>query len=244
MWFFAPPRAWHPLAAGGAGLVDVAGDRGRADEADGLHVGVLQQPVDGHLVALDDVEDAVGQPRLLPQVGHQQRRPRVALRGLEDERVAARDGDREHPHRHHGREVERGDPGDHAERLAQRERVDVGRDVLREAALEQVRDAAGELDDLQAARDLTEGVGVDLAVFGRDQGGEGVAVGVQQLPEPEEHVGALDQRRVPPGGEGGLRRRPPRRRRRRRRPAPPGRSPRRSPGCRRRRTARSRGRLR
>ena len=36
--------------------------------------------------------------------------------------------------------------------------VDAGRHVLREAALEQVRDAAGELDDLEAAGDLAGGV--------------------------------------------------------------------------------------
>ena len=46
-----------------------------------------------------------------------------------------------------------------------RVRVDAGGDVLREAALEQVRDAAGELDDLQAAGDLARGVGGHLAVL-------------------------------------------------------------------------------
>ena len=41
-----------------------------------------------------------------------------------------------------------------------------GGDVLREPALEQVRDAAGELDDLEPAGHLPGGVGGDLAVFG------------------------------------------------------------------------------
>src|SRR5690606_14449337 len=41
----------HALAVGGGGGVDVAGDRGGADEGDGLDVGVLQEAVDGHLVA-------------------------------------------------------------------------------------------------------------------------------------------------------------------------------------------------
>ena len=65
----------HPLAVRGAGLVDVAGDRRGADEADRGDVGVVEQRVDGHLVALHDVEHAVGQPGLLPQLGEQQRRP-------------------------------------------------------------------------------------------------------------------------------------------------------------------------
>ena len=53
----------------------------------------------------------------------------IALARLQDERVAARDRERVHPHRHHRREVERRDAGDHAERLADRVRVDLGRDV-------------------------------------------------------------------------------------------------------------------
>ncbi len=61
---------------------------------------------------------------------------------------------------------------DDAERLADRVDVDAGRDALGEAALEQVRDAAGELDDLEAAGDLAERVGEDLAVLGGDDRGE------------------------------------------------------------------------
>jgi hypothetical protein len=112
---------------------------------------VVEQRVDRDLVAVHDVEDAVGQAGLLPQLGDEERRRRVLLGRLEHERVAAGDRDREHPHRHHRREVERRDAGDDAERLADRVDVDAGRDLLGELALEQVRDAAGELDDLEAA---------------------------------------------------------------------------------------------
>nr|BFE87497.1 hypothetical protein GCM10020093_100980 [Planobispora longispora] len=66
-----------------------------------------------------------------------------------------------------------------------------------------MRDAAGELHDLQPAGDLAERVGVDLAVLGADQRGELVAVGVHQLAEAEQHLRPLDQRGVPPGGPGG-----------------------------------------
>ena len=48
--------------------------------------------------------------------------------------------------------------------------VDAGARALGETALEQVRDADGELNDLDAALDVTEGVGVGLAVFGAEQG--------------------------------------------------------------------------
>ena len=52
----------HALAVRGAGLVDVPGDGRGADERHRLDVGVFEQPVDGDLVAVEDVEHAVGRP--------------------------------------------------------------------------------------------------------------------------------------------------------------------------------------
>ena len=48
----------------------------------------------------------------------------ILLGRLQDERVPAGDRVREHPHGYHRREVERRDPGHHAERLPEREHVD------------------------------------------------------------------------------------------------------------------------
>ena len=95
--------------------------------------------IDGHLVALDDVEDARRDARLR----------RAARPGAADADGSFSDGFRmnvlpqamalrEHPHRHHGREVERRDAGHDAERLADLVDVDPGRGLLGEAALEQV----------------------------------------------------------------------------------------------------------
>ena len=50
------------LAVGIGGLVDVLGDRRRADEADSLYARVVQQHVDRFLVAVDHVHHALGQP--------------------------------------------------------------------------------------------------------------------------------------------------------------------------------------
>ena len=110
-----------------------------------------------------------GTPASRSSSRQEQRRRRVFLGRLEDERVAAGDGVAEHPHRHHRREVERRDPGDDAQRLADLVHVDAARDLLAEAALEQMRDAAGELEVLEPARDLTERVRRDLAVLGGQQ---------------------------------------------------------------------------
>ena len=76
-----------------------------------------------------------------------------------------RDRDRKHPQRHHRGKIERRDAGAHADRLAQRKAVDLRADVFAEFALEQVRNAGGELDDFDAARDLALGIGQRLAVF-------------------------------------------------------------------------------
>ena len=188
----------HALAVRGAGLVDVLGDRGGADERHRLDLGVGQQRVDGLLVTVHDAEHAVGQAGLLPQRGDGVDGRRVLLAGLDDDRVAAGDRDRHEPQRHHGREVERADDGDDAQALADRVDVDLGRGVLGEAALHQVRDAAGELGDLEATGHLAEGVGEDLAVLGGDQRGDVLLALVEQLAELEEHLGALGERDAAP----------------------------------------------
>ena len=150
-WFLAPPSAWTrlPCAVAVPWMYFAIGVE--PDERHGGHVGVLQERVDRLLVAVDDVEDALGQSGLGPQLGQDQGGRRVPLAGLEHEGVAAGDGHREHPHRHHRREVERRDADADTQRLPERVQVDPRRDLCREVALEQLRDAAGELDDLQPA---------------------------------------------------------------------------------------------
>ncbi len=213
-WFLAPPSACTRLPCASARLVDVLGDRGGADERDRGHVRVGEQRVDGLLVAVHHVEHAVGQPGLGPQLGHVLRGRGVALGRLEHERVAGGDGHRVHPHRHHRREVERRDPDADPERLAEGEQVDAAGDLVGELALEQRGDAAGELDDLQAALHLARGVREHLAVLVGDDLGDLLGARVDQLAEVEQHLRALRQRRLATT----TRRRPRRSARRRRRP--------------------------
>ena len=110
-----------------------------------------------------------------------------------------------HPHRHHHREVERRDAGDDAERLAHRPVVDPGRDLVGVVALEQLRDAARELDDVDAARDLALRVAEDLAVLRGDHRRERVAVLVEQAEKGVEDARPAQRRRVAPRGLGRLR---------------------------------------
>ena len=94
-------------------------------------------------------------------------------------------------------------PAAHAERLAQRVRVDAGADRLGRLALQQVRGAAGELDDLEPALDLAARVLDRLAVLGRDHARELVRVGGDELAEAEQHVRASGERLRAPRAEAG-----------------------------------------
>src|SRR5712692_4601918 len=70
-----------------------------------------------------------------------------------------------------------------------------------------MRDAAGELDDFEAAGDLALGVGEDLAVLLADDPRQGVVLAVQQFEELEHDACAGQRRRRGPAGKrrpGGL----------------------------------------
>ena len=194
----------HALAAAGAFGVDVFGDGGRADEGQGLDVRVRDQCVHGLLVAMHHVEDAGGQAGFGQQFGQAQRGRRVAFGRLEHEGVAAGDGHREHPARHHHGEVERRDAGHHAQGLAHAPVVDAAADLVGILALEQLRNAAGEFHDLDAAHHFALGVREHLAVFAGDQLGQLVLVLVEQRLEVEQHARTLERGRLGPGREGGL----------------------------------------
>ena len=92
--------------------------------------------------------------------------------GLRTNVLPARDRGREHPHRDHRREVERRDAGDDAERLADLVDVDAGGDLLQKPPLSRLGMPRRELEVLDAAGDLAERVGGDLAVLGGQVGGE------------------------------------------------------------------------
>ncbi len=86
--------------------------------------------------------------------------------------------------------VERRDAGDDAERLAHRIEVDAGTGAFGVFALQQMRNAAGEFDHLEAALDVALGVGERLAVLGREQLGERLHLLLRQVEELEHHARA------------------------------------------------------
>ena len=64
---------------------------------------------------MDDVNDAVREPGLLHKTSQNHAGPRDALAGLQHVGVSKSDGEREHPQRDHGREVERADTSNESE---------------------------------------------------------------------------------------------------------------------------------
>ena len=94
-------------------------------------------------------------------------------------------------------------PAHDAERLAQRVVSTPVPTVLGVFALEQVRDAARELDDLEPALHLAFRIGQHLAVFAGDDRGQLGLVAIEQLAESVEDAGAAQRRRRCPCGKGG-----------------------------------------
>ena len=81
--------------------------------------------------------------------------------------------------------------------------VDAAADAMRMLALEQLRDAAGELDDFEAALHLAQRIGQGLAVLGGKQLGDVSRVLVDQVAELEQDAGAALRRGGAPVGKGG-----------------------------------------
>ena len=94
------------------------------------------------------------------------------------------------PQRDHGREIERRDAGDHAERLPHGIKIDAGAGALGVFALQEMRNAAGEFHHLETALDVAARVGQGLAVFGGEQLGEAVVFLLHQVEKLEHHARA------------------------------------------------------
>ncbi len=120
-----PAHGLDPLSVRRARRIDVLGDVGGARRSfTACTRGWLSRPSTAALSPCTTLSRPGGAARLHHQLGQRRGDRGVLLRGLQHEGVAAGDGDAEHPHRDHGREVERGDAGADAQRLAHRIDVD------------------------------------------------------------------------------------------------------------------------
>ena len=113
----------YSLAVARARFIDVSGNGRRTNERDRLDQRMRKQRVDGFLVAVNDIENSIRQAGLLEQFGHACRKRRVAFGGFEYKGVAAGDGHRKHPQRHHRGEIERRNARAYADGLAADEKL-------------------------------------------------------------------------------------------------------------------------
>ena len=183
---------------------DQPGGAGLADERDRVDAVVVEDRLDRLAPAVDEVHDARREDLLIvDQLADPLGGAGVALRGFEDEGVTAGDRVGEEPERDHRGEVEGRYGGHHAHWLAHHLHVEAGCDALQRLALEQVRNPGRRLDRLDAAADLTVGVGERLAHVGGDQRGELRPVPDECVAESQYSPGPFLRRDLAPAGLGG-----------------------------------------
>ena len=208
--------SWRRPAPGRAclrrtGLVDVSRDRGRADEADRLDVRVIEQRGRPPSLSPWTTLNTPSGSRPLQQLGQEQRADGSFSDGL---RMNVLPQAMALGNIHIGTMAGKLNGVMPATRPAaagsgrRRRRLS----LLGEAALEQLRDAAGELDVLESARHFAHRVGQHLAVLGGSGARRSRAGSVDELADAEHDLGAPRQRGRAPGRQGSLA--PPRRPRR------------------------------
>src|SRR5690606_11896774 len=93
---FGAAEGLDPLTVGGRFPVNRRGHRLRTHKGNGAHLRVLQQTGRRLPASVDDVENALRQPRLQQQLGQQHGGPGRPLAGLQHKSVAARNRYRKH----------------------------------------------------------------------------------------------------------------------------------------------------
>ena len=200
-------KALRALHVVGGSAVHVLPHRHRAHERHCLDVRVRQQGIYLLLTTVHHLQQARRCAGFLKQFGQPVRGHRVLLGGLEYEGVTRGDGQREHPQRDHGREVERGDPRTHAQRLGPGMGVDAAGHVFHGFAHHQRGDIGGLLGHFDATPHIPLGVLEGLAGFLAEDFGDLVVMLFQQRLIAQHQTGAFGHRHFFPGLERGLARR-------------------------------------
>ena len=118
--------------------------------------------------AREDVEDAVGQPGRLEDLGQAQRRERRRVRGLGHDGVAGQERGAELVAQQRRGEVPGHDRGDDAERAAQHARVDAGVDVVHGDAAHLAGEPRVVLERVRGLVQLDLGLADRLALLGHE----------------------------------------------------------------------------
>jgi hypothetical protein len=146
------------------------------DERNSSDVGVCADVSNSVFASLNNVNDAIGDTRLLQKVKKDLHGAGHLLRGLHDVGVAKSNGDWEHPKGAHGREIERSDSSANTEGHSVRVEVNALGDVSQGLTLVERGEAASVLNDLEASEHITLGIDEGLAVLFSNDGGDFVLV--------------------------------------------------------------------
>lgn len=163
------------LAVGGGAVVDVLTDHVSSDEGDGTDIGVVAKEVNSTLGSVDHVEQT-GLEQILTQLGHDGRRSGVQLGRLQDEGVTSGNGQGEGPEGQHGGEVEGKNSSNDSQRLVVRVNIDVGGNIVHGLSHHEGGSAAGMLNDLKSANNISTGIGGDLTALLANDGSNLVGV--------------------------------------------------------------------
>ena len=152
---FCAAQCLYTFAPVAGGAVNVLSDGCGTNETDSGNLRVSEQRIHNLPVAVHYIHDTGGKACLSQQLRQPQCCRRHLFRYFEYEAVAAGDGERKHPHWHHGGEIERSDADTHAKWLTHRVTIHVATDILGKTAFKKVRSAAGKFHHLQAPDNRT-----------------------------------------------------------------------------------------
>ena len=199
-----PAGRLHALAVVGRRFVHVPGNRCRADKRDCGDQRVSQQCVDTFPVAVHDVEHTGRQACFGQQFAEPNGGKRHLFRRFEHKRVAAHQRDRNHPHRHHQREVVRRDAHAHTDGMPCHLGIDVAGDVRQDAAHQQAGNAAGKLGHFHPALHLGPRFGERFAVLASDQRRQLFELLLHEFTEAKHDAGTFHNGSGAPGGQGSV----------------------------------------
>ena len=188
------------LAMGGGHGVDVLAHAGGAHEGHATHPRIGEEEFGFVTAAGDQVDHALGQAGFVEKLEQTDARGGDHAGGLEDQGVAGDDAQRQHPAEgDHGREVEGGDAGEDAQRLAVAHGVVAGGHVHEGLALGEHGSGHAHFAALDDLDDLAPGFVQVLAQLAGAHVGKFILVLLEEGLPVEQHLGALLDGKIGPG---------------------------------------------
>ena len=195
---FRAAKTLDAFAVRTARRIDIFSNRSRAHEANRLNGVIVQDCIDGHFIAVHNLQNTFGQTGFFHQFCKHQRHGWVTLGRLEDKRVTAGNRGRKHPHRDHRRKVERRNARRHPKRLAHGIHINAGARAVGVFALQKMRRTDAIFNHFKTALHVPFGIWNSLAMLTAQGLGQFLHIAVQQIYKLHQHpCAALRVHRCP-----------------------------------------------